>query len=71
MTRTRDWLLYNAVEAWLVNYGNQPSETVEQYKQLREELKDVFMASLELKDAPNESPPPRKRTNAKPPAKTV
>jgi pyruvate/oxaloacetate carboxyltransferase len=71
MTRTREWLLYNAVEAWLVNYGNQPSETVEQYKQLREELKDVFMASLELKDAPNESPPPRKRTNAKPPAKTV
>jgi len=71
MTRTREWLLYNAVEAWLVNYGKQPSETVEQYKQLREELKDVFMASLKLKDAPNESPPPRKRTNAKPPAKTV
>jgi len=69
MTRTREWLLYNAVEAWLVNYGKQPSETVEQYKQLREELKDVFMASLELKDAPTK--PTRKRTNVKSPTKTV
>ena len=71
MTRTREWLLFNAVEAWLHHYSKPPSETVEQYKKLRDELHDVFMESLKTKDAPNESPPPRKRTNAKPPAKTV
>ena len=65
MIRTREWLLFNAVEAWLVNYGNQPSETVEQYKQLREELKDVFMASLELKDAPTKPRTTRKRPYTK------
>ena len=71
MTRTREWLLYNAVEAWLVNYGKQPSETVEQYKELREELRTKFMASLELRDAPTKPTTPRKRSNAKPPTKTV
>ena len=71
MTRTREWLLFNAVEAWLVNYGNQPTETVKQYK-LRDELHDTFIASIQPKDA--EPPKPRttrKRTNANKPAKTV
>ena len=76
MTRTREWLLYNAVEAWLVNYGNQSTETVAQYKELREELHDTFMASIEIKDAETEPDPPkprttRKRTNATKPTKTV
>ena len=65
MTRTREWLLYNAVEAWLVNYGNQPTETVAQYKQLREELRNTFMASIEIKDAQTEAPPPKPRTTRK------
>jgi pyruvate/oxaloacetate carboxyltransferase len=69
MTRTREWLLYNAVEAWLVNYGNQPTETVEQYKQLRDELHDTFIASIQPKDASTTKP--RKRTNANKPAKTL
>ena len=76
MTRSREWLLYNAVEAWLVNYGNQPTETVAQYKELREELHNTFMASIEIKDAAVKPDPPkprttRKRTNATKPAKTV
>ena len=65
MTRSREWLLYNAVEAWLVNYGNQPTETVAQYKQLREELRNTFMASIEIKDAQTEAPPPKPRTTRK------
>ena len=69
MTRTREWLLYNAVEAWLVNYGNQPTETVNQYKELRDELHDTFIASIQPKDAPTTKP--RKRTNANKPAKTL
>ena len=72
MTRTREWLLYNAVESWLHHYSNLPSETVSQYKQLRDELHDTFIASIQPKDA--EPPKPRttrKRTNANKPAKTV
>ena len=73
MTRTREWLLYNAVEAWLVNYGNQPTETVAQYKKLRDELHNTFMASIQPKDAETKTKPrtTRKRTNAAKPAKTV
>ena len=74
MTRTREWLLYNAVEAWLVNYGNQPTETVQQYKQLREELQSTFIASIQPKDAETKPPKPRttrKRTNANNATKTV
>ena len=65
MTRSREWLLFNAVEAWLVNYGNQPTETVQQYKKLRDELHDTFMASIQTKDAQTEEPPPKPRTTRK------
>ena len=76
MTRSREWLLLNAVEAWLHHYSNPPSETVEQYKKLRDEFHDTFMASIQDKDVPTEPDPPkprttRKRTNANKPAKTV
>ena len=56
MTRTREWLLFNAVEAWLHHYSSPPSETVEQYKQLRDELHDTFIASIQPKDAPEPTP---------------
>ena len=76
MTRTREWLLLNAVEAWLHHYSKPPSETVSQYKQLRDELHDTFIASIQPKDAETEPDPPkprttRKRTNANKPAKTL
>ena len=73
MIRTREWLLFNAVEAWLVNYGNQPTETVQQYKKLRDELHDTFIASIQTKDAPTTTKPrtSRKRTNANKPATSV
>ena len=65
MTRTREWLLLNAVEAWLHHYSSPPSETVEQYKKLRDEFHDAFMESIKLKDAPTEEPPPKPRTTRK------
>ena len=72
MTRTREWLLLNAVEAWLHHYSNPPSETVEQYKKLRDEFHDTFMASIQPKDAEPTTPrTTRKRTNAKSSTKTV
>ena len=74
MTRTREWLLLNAVEAWLHHYSKPPSETVNQYKKLRDELHDTYIKTLDVKDAEPESTPPRttrKRTNANKAAKTV
>ena len=73
MTRTREWLLLNAVESWLHHYSNPPSETVEQYKKLRDEFHDTFMASLQTRDAPTDPPKrtTRKRTNANNSSKTV
>ena len=62
MTRTREWLLYNAVEAWLHHYSSPNTPTVAQYKQLRDELHDAYMQSLH-KDADTPAPKqPRKRT---------
>ena len=74
MTRTREWLLLNAVEAWLHHYSSPPSETVEQYKKLRDEFHDTYIKTLDVKDAEPESTPPRttrKRTNANKATKTV
>ena len=72
MTRTREWLLYNAVEAWLHHYSEPPSETVSQYKELRDELHNTFIASIQPKDAePTKPRTTRKRTNANKPAKTL
>ena len=62
MTKTREWLLLNAVECWLHHYSSPPSETVEQYKQLRDEFHDTFMASIQPKDAADDPP---KRTTRK------
>ena len=62
MTRSREWLLYNAVEAWLQHYANIGTPTVAQYKQLRDELHDAYMLTLN-KDAEEPAPKsPRKRT---------
>ena len=73
MARSRECLLLNAVESWLHHYSNPPSETVEQYKNLRDEFHDTFMASIQDKDAPTEPKPrtTRKRTNANKSTKTV
>jgi hypothetical protein len=63
MTRSREWLLLNAVESWLHHYeqaGNH--ETVQLYKQLRDEFHDAYMATIS-KDVATPTPKPsRKRT---------
>ena len=50
LTRSREWLLLNAVEAWLHNYESVGNvATVEQYKLLRNEFHDAYMrATSEL-----------------------
>ena len=74
MTRSREWLLRNAVEAWLYHYQSD-SPMSEQYKQLRDEYHDAYMATLN-KDAEEPTPAPkptRKRTknDSQSSAKTV
>ena len=62
LTRSREWLLLNAVEAWLYNYesvGDVP--TIEQYKLLRNELHDAYMQTLH-KDAVERSETPTEPT---------
>ena len=57
MTKSREWLLLNAVECWLHYYSKPNTPTVEQYKQLQAELHDAYMQSTG-KDAPPEPTPP-------------
>jgi len=63
MTRSREWLLYNAVEAWLYHYQSD-SPMSEQYKELQAELHAVYTASLnkDAEDTPPAPKPSRKRT---------
>jgi hypothetical protein len=65
LQRSREWLLFNAVEAWLHHYESAGTPTVAQYKQLQAELHDAYMQTLH-KDAPEPTQPepkqPRKRT---------
>ena len=49
MTRSREWLLLNAVESWLHHYeqaGNH--ETVQLYKQLRDEFHDSYLSLIHI-----------------------
>lgn len=66
LTRSREWLLLNAVEAWLFNYesvGDVP--TVEQYKLLRNEFHDAYMQTLGMdvvQPVEDEAPEPTRTT---------
>ena len=71
MTRSREWLLLNAVESWLYHYQSD-SPTSEQYKQLRDEFHDAYVQTLnkdavERSETPAEPKPITKRrtTNGK------
>ena len=65
LTRSREWLLLNAVEAWLHHYENAGTPTVAQYKELQQEFHDAYMQTLH-KDVEEPTPPlstsTRKRT---------
>jgi len=61
LQRSREWLLYNAVEAWLHHYEGAGTPTVAQYKQLRDELHDAYMQTLH-KDAVERSETPTEPT---------
>ena len=57
LTRSREWLLLNAVESWLHHYENAGTPTVAQYKELQREFHDAYMLTLR-KDAEELTPQP-------------
>jgi hypothetical protein len=61
LQRSREWLLLNAVEAWLHHYSSPNTPTVEQYKQLQAEFHDAYMQTLH-KDAVERSETPTEPT---------
>lgn len=62
LTRSREWLLLNAVEAWLHHYKDAGTPTVAQYQELQREFHDAYMQTLHsepascLKDAEEVTP---------------
>jgi hypothetical protein len=61
-SKSREWLLYNAVLSWLSHYGSMGSELTPQYQQLQRELQ------FEYEDV-NEQPTPTKTQKRGRPAK--
>ena len=61
-SKSREWLLYNAVLSWLSHYGGMGSDLTPQYQQLQRELQ------FEYEDV-NEQPTPTKTQKRGRPAK--
>jgi len=41
--RSKEWLILNAVKAWLVHYENKEEELTPQYQELNKELYSAFI----------------------------
>ena len=66
MSKSREWLLYNAVLSWLSNYGSMGSELTPDYKLLEEELRQVYEHSTTTKTQKRGRPAKRQRTKKAP-----
>ena len=62
MTRSKEYLLYNAVLSWLANYGSMGEELTPQYQQLETELKKNYEQSLNPQTQKRGRPAKRQRT---------
>ena len=64
-SRSREWLLYNAVLTWLVHYETKKDtnkELVDEYLLLKEELRQVYEQSINTKTRKRGRPAKRQRT---------
>ena len=43
MLKSKEWLVLNAVKAWLYNYEDKEEELTPQYQQLHKELYNAFI----------------------------
>ena len=66
MSKSREFLLYNAVLSWLSNYGSMGSELTPEYKLLEEELRQVYEQSNNTKTRKRGRPAKRQRTQKAP-----
>ena len=55
--KTKEWLILNAVKAWLINYQDKESELSPQYDELHKELYNAFIT--------NDTPVQKRRRPAK------
>ena len=62
MTRSKEYLLYNAVLSWLANYGSMGEDLTPQYQQLETELKKNYEQSLNPQTQKRGRPAKRQRT---------
>ena len=62
MSKSREFLLYNAVLSWLSNYGSMGSELTPDYKILEEELRQVYEQSNNPQTQKRGRPAKRQRT---------
>ena len=62
MTKTKEWLLYNAVLSWLSHYGGMGSEYTPQYQELVKELEKNYEQSLNPQTQKRGRPAKRQRT---------
>ena len=61
-SKSKEWLLYNAVLSWLSHYGSMGSELTPDYKLLEEELRQVYEQSTTTKTQRRGRPAKRQRT---------
>ena len=61
-SKSREWLLYNAVLTWLSHYGSMGSELTPDYKILEEELRQVYEQSNNPQTQKRGRPAKRQRT---------
>ena len=62
MTKTKEWLLYNAVLSWLANYGSMGSELTPQYQELLKEVEKNYEQSINPQTQKRGRPAKRQRT---------
>ena len=62
MTKSKEWLLYNAVLSWLSHYGGMGSDYTPQYQELEKELKESYEQSLTTKTQKRGRAAKRQRT---------
>ena len=62
MTKSKEWLLYNAVLSWLSHYGGMGSEYTPQYQELVKELEKNYEQSNNTETRKRGRPAKRQRT---------
>ena len=61
-SKSKEWLLYNAVLSWLSHYGGMGSEYTPQYQKLLKELEKNYEQSNDTKTRKRGRPAKRQRT---------